>query len=78
MNRRQARISTAGRVAAMLLQMIQERTNQHAVQIRQRQRRWRLAQMLCCVAEQQPERVAIGSDGMGTGIALSHESICKE
>ena len=73
-----AYIATAGAVIAFLLEVIEERTEEWRIQIRQGQLRGGLAKLLLCVLDQQAKGIAIARDGVGARLPLSHQSIHEE
>src|SRR5579863_5722112 len=72
---RQPHIATADGGAALLLQSIEELTDQRRIQIRKVQARRRLAVVLLCEVQKQSERVSIRGDRMGAGLSLSHQTL---
>jgi hypothetical protein len=61
-----------------LLQYIEEINHQGRVDILERQRRWRPAQPFLCKLQQQPKRVAVGSNRVGARLSLLHQPPCEE
>jgi hypothetical protein len=75
--RRQAKIPTAD-AEAVLLQIVQEGHDQWGVNLLERQTRGRGLEPLLHELQEAPEGVAIGPDGVGTGLALLHQALRKE
>ena len=61
-----------------LLEMIEKGAEEWRIQILQGQTRRRLAQAFLCILYQQPKRIAIARDGVGAGLALSHQPVHEE
>jgi hypothetical protein len=59
-------------------EILEERADEHRVEIRQLELGGRLAALPMHEAEQQPERVAVGGDRVRTGLALVQQSLCEE
>jgi hypothetical protein len=77
-DRSQADIATARTNAAALLQVVEERTDQRCVQIRQRKLRGGFVEPLLGIAQQQAEGVPVAGEGMGTGALLLHQPLGEE
>jgi len=74
----QARVAGANAVAALVLEVIEERTDQRRVEIADIQvARWRAA-VLGGEAKKQPDRVAVGGDCVLTGVALVDQTVGEE
>jgi len=74
----EADIACTRRVAPVLLDMIEKRADERGVQVVEGQARGRLAESLLHKPEQQPKRVAIRRNGMGTRPLLADEPFRKE
>src|SRR5712691_7774349 len=74
-NRRQARIATAGTIAPVLLQMCQEGPKEWRVQILKAEGRGGLMEPLLRKPEQETERVAVARNRMGTRLPLAHQPL---
>ena len=74
----QASVSRAGTVVPVRFEILEERADKRRVKIVQVELGGRLAALLMHKAEQQPERVAVGADGVRTGLALVQQSLCEE
>src|ERR1043165_7986031 len=59
----------------MLLQTIEELTDQRRIQIRKVQARRRLAVVFLCEVQEQSERVSIRGDRMRADLSLSHQTL---
>jgi hypothetical protein len=78
MDRGEADVATAGAIVAVLFEMIEEYAEERGVQIGQRKRRGRLAQMSLRILQQQTKGIAVAREGMGTHLSLSHEPVHEE
>ena len=78
MNRRQADIAGASPILSVILEMIEEITDEGHVQILDREIRGCFTEPLFCKTEEQTERIAIPRDCMGACSLLSKQSIRKE
>jgi hypothetical protein len=78
MNRRQADIAAASAILSVILEMIEEITNEGHVQVLDREIRGGFTEPFFCKTEEQAEGVAIPRDGMGACSLLSKQSIRKE
>ena len=74
-NGRQAQVARPRARAPLCLEVSEERADESNVQIVEGQGRRRLAEPRLCKPEQQPERVPVGCDRVGTGIALTYEPL---
>ena len=70
-DRGQARVAGAGAVAAVALEVVEERADQRRVEIRDVEPVRLLAGCVLGEAQQQPERVAVGGDRVRAGVALA-------
>jgi len=77
-DRGQAKIAGADGVVAVILDVIQERTDERRIEIVQRELRGRFFEMLLRKSEKQPERIAVRGDGVGTDLALIHKAVSKK
>ncbi len=75
---RQARIATARRVAAPLLKVIEEGANDAWIEVLQSERGRLLLEALPSEAEQQPKRVAVGSNRVGARLTLTDQTVSEE
>ena len=71
-------VAGPGTVAPCLLEMVEERADQRSVEIVDVELERLLAGPLVGEAEQQPERVAVGGDGLGAGVALGDQPLGEE
>src|SRR5215468_6504385 len=71
-------IPTACRDTAVLLQVIEERTDQRSIDILERDAIWGFAQSLTRELEQQAEGVAVGADGVRASLSLLRKTLCEE
>jgi hypothetical protein len=71
MDRGETNIAAAGGVAATLLEMIEELSNERSIQICQGQRRRDFAQLSLRMPEEQPESVAVACQGMATDLPFA-------
>jgi hypothetical protein len=78
MNRRQADIAGASTILSVILEMIEEITNEGHVQVLDCEIRGGFTEPFFCKTEEQAEGVAIPRDGMGACSLLSKQSIRKE
>jgi hypothetical protein len=76
-DRREAVVATAHAVAASVLKVLQERSDQRRVELGDVQLAGRLAGPLGSEAEQQPERLAIGGDRVRAGSALGDQPVAE-
>src|SRR6516225_12411231 len=74
----QTQITSANADTLLLLQMVQEAHDQGGVDLLEVQLRRRFMQSLLSELQQLTESVAIGTDGVGTGLALLHQPASKE
>jgi len=77
-DRGQAGVAGADAVAAFAFEVIEEAADQRGVEVGDVQRRGCAAGELGGVAEQQPQRVAVGGDGVGAGVALADQPLGEE
>jgi hypothetical protein len=77
-NRGEPRIAGPGAVVTVAIQMLQEPADQGHVEVGQVQVMWLLAGLGGGVAQQQPERVAVGSDRVGAHLPLLHQPVREE
>ena len=77
-DRREARVAGPRAVAAFALEVVEERADQLGVEVVERQPRRRPADALLAEGEQQPQRVAVGGDGVRAGVALSDQPLGEE
>jgi hypothetical protein len=78
MNRRQADIAGASPILSVILEMIEEITDEGHVQILDREIRGCFTEPFFCKTEEQTEGIAIPRDCMGACLLLSKQSIRKE
>lgn len=71
----QAQIPRSRADAPLSLEIGKERADEWCIEIIDDQSRGRLAEPRLCKPEQQPERVPIECDRVGTDVALAHESL---
>lgn len=71
MDRGQSGVASAGTVATLALEMVEEAGDQRRVKIGQIQCRGRERGLLGGVAEQQSQGVAVGGDGLFADVSLS-------
>src|SRR5690349_4726504 len=76
-DRGQAQVTGPDAGAALLLEILQKRTDERRIQIVESQGRRRLAEPLLSKREQEPERVPVGCDRVRADIALTHEPLGK-
>ena len=74
----QTGIAGANIVAPLMLQMIEEVTDEVGVDILEGQILRRLAENPVGVVDEQPERVAVAGHGVGTDLTLLHEILGEE
>src|SRR3989442_1026801 len=77
MERRQAKIPTAD-TEAVPFQIVEKRHDQRGVKFLEGQPRGRLLETPLHELQKVPEGVPIGTDGVGTGLALLHQALGKE
>ena len=73
-DRRQARVAGAGAVAALVLEVIEERRDQRCVEILDLELGWLFAGALLREGEQQPEGVAVGGDRVRADALLADQT----
>ena len=78
MDRGQPRVAGAHAVAALGLEVVEEAGDQRRVEIDDVQPRWWDPGALAGEAEQQPQRVAVGGDGVSTGVSLPDQPVGEE
>jgi len=78
MNRREADIAGSSAILSVVLEMIEEVTNEGHVQVLDREIRGRFTEPFFCKMEEQTEGIAIPRDCIGTCSLLSMQSIRKE
>ena len=76
--RRQAHVPGGDGIAALPLEMIQERQDRRGVQVRQGEGSRRPAPVIGEEVEQEAEHVTVGRHGAGAGILLGDESLAEE
>ena len=74
-DRGQARVAGADRVAALVLEVIEERADQRCLEIVEVEIAGRLAGVLGGEGQQQPDRVAVGGDRVRTGLPLADQPV---
>src|SRR3954462_15633789 len=74
MDRGQARVASAHAVAAFAFQVGEEGADQRRVEVLEADLRRRLAGACLDELQQQPERVAVGSDRVRAGVTLAQET----
>jgi hypothetical protein len=72
------RVARPRAVAALLLQVVEERGDQRCVEVRHIQSRGGLPAPQLSKRQEQTERVAVGGNGMGAGEALPLEALGEE
>ena len=77
-DRRQARVAGPDRVAALVLEVIQERADQRRLEIVDVEIAGRLVTVLGGECKQQADRVAVGGDRMRAGLSLGDQPIGEE
>jgi hypothetical protein len=77
-NRGEPHVAASGAVAAVLLQVIEEGSEERRIQIVEGQIGRRLSQSLLCVVQEQTKGIAVARNGVCAGLALSHEPIGEE
>ena len=77
MERRQAKIPTAD-TEAVPFQIVEKRHDHRGVEFLEGQPRGRLLEALLHELQKVPEGVPIGTDSVGTGLALLHQALGKE
>ena len=77
-DRPEPRVAGPGAVAPVLFEMGEERADQRRVEIVDVQLEWLLAGLLVREGQQQPERVAVGGDGLRAGVALGDQPLGEE
>ena len=78
MDRRQPQIPAANAQALLLVQAIQERQDQRGIDFLEVETGWGLMQPLLGELQELTEGVAIGTDRVGTRLALLHQALRKE
>ena len=71
-------IARTSAVSTSVLDMVQKRADKRCVEIFQRQARWIFTEPLLGKSQEQSKRIAVRGDGVGTGLALSDESVGEE
>jgi hypothetical protein len=74
----QAKVATAAAIVSMFLQLIEKGSDERGIEIFQGELAWHFFQLSLCEEQEQTEGITVGSDGMRTGMALSHQAICEE
>ena len=68
-------VAGLGAVAAVLFEVVEERSDQRRVEVGEVQLAWLLAGLLLGVGQQQPEGVAVGGDRAWAGVLLGHQPV---
>ena len=74
----EADVACAGAVAALGLELLEERGDQRRVEVFELKPRRRLARLLLREGEQQPEGVAVAGDGVRADPALAQQPVSEE
>ena len=75
-DRRQAGVAGRGRVAALVLEVVEERADQRRVEVGEVQLAWAACRSArAAKRKQQPERVAVGGDRARAGVALGDQPL---
>ena len=74
-DRGQAGVAGADAVVALVLQVVEESGHQRGVEVTDVHVGWLGGGALRGEAEQQPEGVAVGGDGVAAGLTLAHQPV---
>jgi hypothetical protein len=74
-DRGQAGVACGAAVASLLFQVLEERARQGGVQVGEAEPAGRLAGLVAGEGEQEPERVAVGGDGVRAGLLLPDQPV---
>jgi hypothetical protein len=77
MDRCQTNVASLWRVASVFFHVVEKAANERRIQIPDVQRRRCFLKRLLCKLKEQTEGIPVAGDGVGTGTALSYETIRK-